>query len=110
MEGDKAISKSRHGSRSLNVIDNADYSASIVDVAISPWSLEHQVPVQFATQIVQLLGVQGDIATSTMEAEYSALSMTMRDLLPLRELLFALSPSITVKGRHPTIFFLKRFS
>lgn len=48
--------------------------------------------------------LQGDIATSTMEAEYTALSMAMRDLLPLRELLIALSPSITMKGRHPTTF------
>jgi hypothetical protein len=48
--------------------------------------------------------LQGDIATSTMEAEYTALSMAMRDLLPLRELLIALSPSITVNGRHPTTF------
>jgi hypothetical protein len=28
----------------------------------------------------------------------------MRDLLPLRELLITLSPSITVNGRHPTTF------
>jgi hypothetical protein len=48
--------------------------------------------------------LQGDIATSTMEAEYSALSTAMRDLLPLRELLIALSPSITKNGRHPTTF------
>jgi hypothetical protein len=39
-----------------------------------------------------------------MEAEYTALSMAMRDLLPLRELLIALSPSVTLNGRHPTTF------
>jgi hypothetical protein len=48
--------------------------------------------------------LQGDIATSTMEAEYSALSTAMRDLLPFRELLLALSPAITVNGKHPTTF------
>jgi hypothetical protein len=48
--------------------------------------------------------LQGDIATSTMEAEYSALSMAMREVLSLRELLIALSPSITVNGKHPTTF------
>jgi hypothetical protein len=48
--------------------------------------------------------LQGDIATSTMEAEYTALSTAMRDVLPLRELLIALSPSITQDGRHPTTF------
>jgi hypothetical protein len=36
-----------------------------------------------------------------MEAEYSALS---RDLLPFRELLIALSPSITQNGRHSATF------
>ena len=30
--------------------------------------------------------------------------MAMRDLLPLRELLIALSPSITVNGKHPITF------
>jgi hypothetical protein len=48
--------------------------------------------------------LQGDIATSTMEAEYTALSMAVRDLLPLRKLLIALSPAITLNGRHPTTF------
>jgi hypothetical protein len=45
--------------------------------------------------------LQGDIAASPMEAEYSALS---RDLLPFRELLIALSPSITQNGRHSATF------
>jgi hypothetical protein len=48
--------------------------------------------------------LQGDIATSTMEAEYSALSSAMRDLLPLRELLITLSPSIGVDGTHQSTF------
>ncbi|KAG7368580.1 reverse transcriptase RNA-dependent DNA polymerase [Nitzschia inconspicua] len=48
--------------------------------------------------------LQGDIATSTMEAEYSALSSAMRELLPFRELLLALAPSIGVKADHSTVF------
>jgi hypothetical protein len=36
------------------------------------------------------------MATSAMEAEYSALSMAMRDLLALRELLLTLAPCIHV--------------
>jgi hypothetical protein len=57
--------------------------------------------------------LQGDIATSTMEAEYSALSMAMRDLLPFRELLFALQQALGLdawfrskldpEGLHPII-------
>jgi Reverse transcriptase (RNA-dependent DNA polymerase) len=48
--------------------------------------------------------LQGDIATSTMEAEYSALSTAMRDLLPFRELLITLAPSIGINTQHPTVF------
>ncbi|KAG7370589.1 reverse transcriptase RNA-dependent DNA polymerase [Nitzschia inconspicua] len=48
--------------------------------------------------------LQGDIATSTMEAEYSALSSAMRELLPFRELLLALAPFIGVKADHSTVF------
>jgi hypothetical protein len=48
--------------------------------------------------------LQGVIATSTMEAEYSALSMAMRDLLPLRELLISLSPSLGGSDRHRSTF------
>jgi hypothetical protein len=44
--------------------------------------------------------LQGDIATSTMESEYSALSSTMRDLLPLRKLLIILLQSISARGSH----------
>jgi hypothetical protein len=40
--------------------------------------------------------LQGDIATSTMEAKYSALSMAMRELLPFSELLLTLAPSIGI--------------
>jgi hypothetical protein len=48
--------------------------------------------------------LQRDVATSTMEAEYSALSTAMRDLLLLRELLISFPSSITVNGKHPTTF------
>jgi hypothetical protein len=48
--------------------------------------------------------LQGDIATSTMEAEYSALSMAMRELLPFRELLLTLAPSIGIVATHSTHF------
>ncbi|KAG7369081.1 reverse transcriptase RNA-dependent DNA polymerase [Nitzschia inconspicua] len=48
--------------------------------------------------------LQGDIATSTMEAEYSALSSAMRELLPFRDLLLALAPSIGVNTDHSTVF------
>jgi hypothetical protein len=48
--------------------------------------------------------LQSEIATSTMESEYSALSSTMRDLLPFRELLISLSPSISARGRHQSTF------
>ncbi|KAG7362125.1 hypothetical protein IV203_025791 [Nitzschia inconspicua] len=44
--------------------------------------------------------LQGDIATSTMEAEYSALSSAMRELLPFRELLLSLAPSIGIETSH----------
>jgi hypothetical protein len=52
-EGDRAISSSRNGNKSLIAIDSAVYSASMVEVAISPCSLEHQVTGQFATQIAK---------------------------------------------------------
>jgi hypothetical protein len=48
--------------------------------------------------------LQGDIATSTMKAEYSALSMAMRDLLPFRELLLALQPALGIDA-SPRISF-----
>jgi hypothetical protein len=48
--------------------------------------------------------LQGDIATSTMESEYSALSSAMRDLLPLRELLIILLQSISARGSHKSTF------
>jgi hypothetical protein len=53
MEGDRAISSSRNGNKSLRAVDNAEYSASIVDVAMSPCSLglRHQMTGQFATYI-----------------------------------------------------------
>jgi hypothetical protein len=48
--------------------------------------------------------LQGDIATSTMEAEYSALSSAMRDDLPLRDLLLTLSPLLGLRNTHATSF------
>ncbi|KAG7374494.1 reverse transcriptase RNA-dependent DNA polymerase [Nitzschia inconspicua] len=48
--------------------------------------------------------LQGDIATSTMEAEYSALSSAMRELLPFRELLLSLAPSIGINTSHLSTF------
>jgi hypothetical protein len=48
--------------------------------------------------------LQGDIATSTMEAEYSALSMAMRELLPFRDLLLTLLPALGVVTSHLTSF------
>jgi hypothetical protein len=39
MEGDSAINNSRNGNKSLIAVDNAEYSASIVDVSMSPCSL-----------------------------------------------------------------------
>jgi hypothetical protein len=48
--------------------------------------------------------LQGDVATSTMESEYSALSSAMRDLLPLRELLITLLQSISARGSHHSTF------
>jgi hypothetical protein len=48
---DNAIISSRQGSKSRIAIERAEYSASIVDVAISPCNFEHQRTGQFATQI-----------------------------------------------------------
>jgi hypothetical protein len=48
--------------------------------------------------------LQGDIATSTMEAKYSALSMAMRDLLPFRELLLTLLPALGLDAAPRTSF------
>jgi hypothetical protein len=42
--------------------------------------------------------LQTDIVTSTMEAEYTALSMAMRDLLPLNNLLKEIMGNIGVEG------------
>jgi hypothetical protein len=42
--------------------------------------------------------LQTDIATSTMEAEYNAPSMAMRDLLPLKNLLKEIMGEIGVEG------------
>ena len=44
--------------------------------------------------VVWVSKLQTDIATSTMEAEYNALSMSMRDILPLRTLTQEISTSI----------------
>jgi hypothetical protein len=48
--------------------------------------------------------LQSEIATSTMESEYSAFSSTIRDLLPLLELLISLSHYISATGRHQSTF------
>jgi hypothetical protein len=48
--------------------------------------------------------LKSEIATSTMESEYSAFSSAIRDLLPLRELLISLSHSISATGRHQSTF------
>jgi hypothetical protein len=42
--------------------------------------------------------LQTDIATSTMKAEYKALSMAMRDLLPLKNLLKEIMGKIGIEG------------
>jgi hypothetical protein len=42
--------------------------------------------------------LQTDIATSTMEAEYNAVSMAMRDLLPLKNLLKEIMGKIGIEG------------
>ena len=42
--------------------------------------------------------LQGDVATSTMESEYNALSMSMRDLLPLLILTTALAIALGING------------
>jgi hypothetical protein len=42
--------------------------------------------------------LQTDIATSTMEAEYNVLSMVMRDLLPLKNLLKEIMGKIGIEG------------
>jgi hypothetical protein len=47
--------------------------------------------------------LQGDIATCTMEAEYSALSTSMRDVLPLKQALMEIYSSIGLsKGQVVT--------
>jgi hypothetical protein len=48
--------------------------------------------------------LRGDIAMSIVEAECSALSMAMRGLLPLRELLMTLATSIGAEASHQTSF------
>jgi hypothetical protein len=44
------------------------------------------------------------IASSTMEAEYNALSMAMRDVLPLRNLAIEISKGVGMSGNAPTTF------
>jgi hypothetical protein len=46
--------------------------------------------------------LQSCIASSTMEAEYNALSMAMRDVLPLRNLTIEMSKGVGVSGNAPT--------
>jgi hypothetical protein len=47
--------------------------------------------------------MQGDIATCTIEAEYTALSMSMRDVLPIKQVLMEIYNSIGLsKGQEVT--------
>jgi hypothetical protein len=48
--------------------------------------------------------LQSCIASSTMEAEYNALSMAMRDVLPLRNLAIEISKGVGMSGNLPTTF------
>jgi hypothetical protein len=53
--------------------------------------------------IIWLSKLQTEIALSTCEAEYIALSMSMRSLLPMRTLLRELSSTFTPQTPHPTL-------
>jgi hypothetical protein len=48
--------------------------------------------------------LQSCIASSTMEAEYNALSMVMRDVLPLRNIAIEISKGVDMSGNAPTTF------
>jgi hypothetical protein len=48
--------------------------------------------------------LQSCIASSTMEAEYNALSMAMRDVFPLRNLAIKISKGVGMSGNAPTTF------
>jgi len=48
--------------------------------------------------------LQTDIATSTMEAEYNGMSMAMRDVLPFRQLFFAVARGVGLSDEMLTVF------
>jgi hypothetical protein len=48
--------------------------------------------------------LQGNIATCTMEAEYNALSIAMRDVLPLLDLLKEIYKNISLSKQHMVKF------
>jgi len=48
--------------------------------------------------------LQSDIATSTMEAEYNALSMAMKDLLPLRNIFETVGSALGIDNEIITTF------
>jgi hypothetical protein len=48
--------------------------------------------------------LQSCIPSSTIEAEYNALSMAMRDVLPLRNLAIEISKGVGVSGKAPITF------
>ena len=54
--------------------------------------------------IVWTSKLQPDIALSTMMAEYTALSMAMKEVLPIRNLLLELSKSMCLDQKHLTTF------
>jgi len=54
--------------------------------------------------VVWVSRLQSDIATSTMEAEYNALSMAMKDLLPLRKVFETVGSAFGIKKRIITTF------
>jgi hypothetical protein len=54
--------------------------------------------------IIWKIKLQSCIASSTVEAEYNALSMAMRDVLPLRNLAIEISKGLGMSGNTPTTF------
>jgi hypothetical protein len=54
--------------------------------------------------VIWKINLQSCIASSTMEAEYNALTMAMRDVLCLRNLTIEISKIVSMSGRTPTAF------